>query len=269
MFFFNTAAAARPANPSSAQAPALSLFGVEPFRAALEFASMKCMDLDALPQGDGHPVVIFPGLATDTSSIGPLKAMCRRLGYDASDWGRGMNVGPSGDVDEWLHALAEHVRERTQHHRRRVSLIGWSLGGIYARELSRLMPHAVRQVVTIGTPFAGQAQDTHAGWLFRLLNGREPLFDDALAARLRRTPPVPTTSIYSKSDGVVAWQACQESGDCGHAENVEIEGSHLGLVWNPTVLAVVADRLSQPEGEWQPFSPKRPDGWFGTARWAA
>jgi hypothetical protein len=235
-------------------APSLSLLGLEPLRAALEFASMRFMDQDALPVGDGHPVVIFPGLATDRISTGPLKTFCERLGYAAYDWGRGINTGPDGDVDAWLDELAVHVRTMTRQHKKRMSLVGWSLGGVYAREIAKKLPGAVRQVITIGTPFAGTGGDeTHVAWLYRLISGHNPAVDAQLMMRLRMTPPVPTTSIYSRTDGIVAWQACLERADCDHAENIEVDGSHFGLGWNPKVLSVIADRLRQPEGAWQPY----------------
>jgi hypothetical protein len=135
-----------------------------------------------------------------------------------------------------------------------MSLVGWSLGGIYAREIAKKLPDGVRQVITIGTPFAGTGGDeTHVGWLYRLVSGHNPTLDAQTMHRLRTTPPVPTTSIYSRSDGIVAWQACLERSDCKHAENIEVDGSHFGLGWNPRVLAVIADRLRQPEGAWQPY----------------
>jgi predicted alpha/beta hydrolase family esterase len=235
-------------------APALSLLGLEPLRAALEFASMRFTDHDAMPVGDGHPVVIFPGLATDKISTGPLKTFCQRLGYAAYDWGRGLNTGPQGNVDRWLDELTLHVHTMTRRHKKRMSLVGWSLGGIYAREIAKKLPAGVRQVITIGTPFAGSGGDeTHVGWLYRLVSGNNSALDAQTMQRLRTTPPVPTTSIYSRSDGIVAWQACLERSDCEHAENIEVDGSHFGLGWNPRVLAVIADRLRQPEGSWQPY----------------
>ena len=235
-------------------APSWSLLGLEPLRAALEFASMRFMDHATLPVGDGHPVVIFPGLATDRISTGPLKTFCERLGYAAYDWGRGLNTGPHGNVEPWLDGLAADVRAMTLKDKKRMSLVGWSLGGIYAREIAKKLPDAVRQVITIGTPFAGAGgDDTHVGWLYRLVSGHDPSRDARLMARLRATPPVPTTSIYSRSDGIVAWQACLERGDCGHAENIEVDGSHCGLGWNPKVLGVIADRLRQPEGAWRRY----------------
>jgi hypothetical protein len=116
----------------------------------------------------------------------------------------------------------------------------------------------VRGVVTLGTPFAGDGDATNVGWLYRLLSGQPARLDPALAARLRSTPPVPTTSVFSRSDGVVAWQACQERCEHPRAENVEVEASHIGLVWHPKVWRVLADRLNQPEGDWRPYLQSTP-----------
>jgi pimeloyl-ACP methyl ester carboxylesterase len=247
-----TSAASMPHPPFAMplQAPPITLLGAEPLRAALEYASMRLMNRDELPQGDGHPVVIFPGLASDPHALKPLRHCCERLGYAVYDWEQGFNTGPQGDLDEWLDNLAQHVKGVARLHRRRVSLIGWSLGGIYAREIAKLQPALSRRVVTLGTPFAGRGSETHVGWLYRLLNGSAPLVNDELALRLRSRPPVPTTSIYSRSDGIVAWQSCvMDSAAEGDDEpdNVEVDGSHIGLGWNPEVLRVVAQRLSQPE----------------------
>jgi len=235
-------------------APSLSMFGMEPFRAAAEYASMRTMDRQVLPEGDGHPVIIFPGLAADKRSLVPMRNCFEDLGYAVYDWEQGFNTGPQGDVDAWLENLAEHVRGVATLHGRRVSLIGWSLGGIYAREIAKIRAPLVRQVVTLGTPFPGNGRDNNAAWLYRLLNGSLPIVDDKLAVRLRTTPPVPTTSIYSRSDGIVAWQTCLLDGSV-EAENVEVDGSHMGMAWNTHVLRIVADRLSQPEGAWQRHAP--------------
>jgi triacylglycerol esterase/lipase EstA (alpha/beta hydrolase family) len=136
------------------------------------------------------------------------------------------------------------VAELVAHHDEPVSLIGWSLGGIYAREVAKKMPRRVRRVITIGTPFAGTAEQTNVAWVYRLVNGQKPPLDDALTQRLRTAPPVHTISIYSRTDGVVAWQACLND-QAPHTENIEVDGSHCGLGWNPRVLEVVAQRLGQ------------------------
>lgn len=234
-------------------APSLALFGLEPFRAVIEYSRLCMMDWRGAPTGDGHPVIIFPGLGTNGTWAAPLKSYCRELGYAAEDWGRGLNRGPSGDIERWLDDLATDVSAIIGNAKGRCTLIRWSLGGIYAREMAKRLPKRVRQVITIGAPFAANSEQTNAGWLYRLLSGRRLHIDhQALSEKLRAAPPVPTTAIYSRTDGVVAWQACRETGT--NSENVEVRSSHIGLVWNPTVLAVIADRLSQRDGSWRPYA---------------
>jgi hypothetical protein len=125
------------------------------------------------------------------------------------------------------------------------------LGGIYAREVAKRLATGVRQVITIGTPFAGSFEGTHASWVYRLVNGQKRLLDAELMARLRTAPDMPTTSIFSRSDGVVAWQDCIQDGAAPHTENIEVGGSHFGLGWNPQVSSVIADRLQQAARGWQ------------------
>jgi pimeloyl-ACP methyl ester carboxylesterase len=233
-----------PTQYTPAPAPSLALFGVEPLRAAMEYASMRLMATDALPRGDGHAVVVFPGLAGDVRSTRPLLDLCTRLGYEAYDWGLGANRGPRGDVDTWLSELADHVDALTADHRSRISLIGWSLGGIYAREVAKKIPKRVRCVITLGTPFAGTPEQTNVAWFYRLLNGQKLSADEELLTRLRTAPAAPTLSIYSRTDGVVAWQACMNH-DCPHVEHVEVAGSHCGLGWNPAALEVIARTLAR------------------------
>jgi pimeloyl-ACP methyl ester carboxylesterase len=241
------------ASTVSVSSPSLLLVGAELWRAALEFIDMKRMDKQALPNGDGHAVVIFPGLATDHQAVAPLKNFCKDLGYNALDWGRGLNTGPQGYVDHWLDGLAEEVDDMTRSHAAPISLIGWSLGGIYAREVAKRLPTRARQVITLGTPFSGSPEHTRARLVYRLLNGKKPPSNKALAQRLAAAPQVPTTSIFSRTDGVVAWQACIQAGGERHCENIEVTGSHCGLAWNSEVYRVVADRLRQAPGQWQPM----------------
>ena len=232
-------------------------FGLEPMRAAIEYAGMRWMNRAALPSGDGHPVIVFPGLANGERSIAPLLSCCADLGYATHDGGRGCDFGPPGDVAAWLDALADEANAVFRHHGRAMSLIGWSRGGLCAREVAKLLgPRRVRQVVTLGTPFAVSAADTQTGWLHTMLNDRSTEPVTALAARLNMPPPVPCTSIYSRSDGIVDWQACRDAGaDASRrGENIEIDGSHTGMGWNPRVLAIVADRLAQPAAGWRPYA---------------
>ena len=245
---------ARTKVPSDASAPALTLLGLEPLRAAWEYARMKLMDVSDLPAGDGHAVVVFPGLASDKRATALLTSFCERLGYDTYDWGRGFNTGPRGDPNAWLEELAQHVGSLVADRESDLSLIGWSLGGIYAREVAKHLGSRVRQVITIGTPFAGGGDETHAGLVYRVLSGQKPALDAAARRELMAAPPVPTTSIYSRTDGIVAWKACIQPGRRRDVENIEVAGSHCGLGWNTHVLEIVANRLSQPPGKWRRYS---------------
>ena len=234
--------------------PSLVLLGTEPWRAAFEYASHKFTAAKHGVTGDGHTVVIFPGMATDGRSVAPLRKFCQSLGYQASDWGRGFNMGPQGNMDAWLADLASHTQTLLPSPGSNATLIGWSLGGIYAREVAKLIPSQVRQVITIGTPFNADADHTNVGWLFRLLTNSPSTFDAALAKHLRVPPAVPTTSIYSRADGVVAWQSCLHDGSRARVQDIEVSGSHTGMGWNPAVMEIVGDRLAQKLGQWRPYA---------------
>lgn len=235
------------------QRPSLALLGAEPFRAVLELAAQKFAGSATSKPGDGHAVVIFPGLGADGASVATLRDHCRALGYDAFDWGQGFNTGPQGDLDRWLKQLKARIVDRLADHRQPATLIGWSLGGLYAREIAKLMVARTRQVITIATPFNAEADHSHVGWLFRLLSGSPSAIDPALSRRLRTPPPLRTTAIYSRSDGVVAWQTCRHGRRSSLVHDIEVDGSHLGMGWNRDVLAVVADRLRQPSGTWRRY----------------
>ena len=224
--------------------PALSLFATEPWRAAKEFFSLARMESAVGgPLGDGHPVIIFPGLAADGKSVAPLRKHCKSLGFEAMDWGLGFNMPPKGDADAYIEELAEHTRAQLEPYNQSATLIGWSLGGLYAREVAKILGSRVRQVITIGTPFNSGVDSTNVGWLYKLITGAEPKPDPVLMKRLRTPPSVPTLSIYSRNDGVVAWQTCRHDGTCDLTEDVEIDGSHMGMGWNPEVLQIVGERL--------------------------
>jgi len=239
---------------AGAKRPGLLLLGTEPWRAATEFIAWKVEPRRAVAAGDGHPVIIFPGLASDGRAVAPLRAHCRALGYNAMDWGRGWNTGPQGPIDEWLGTLAGDLKTLLAADPRPPTLIGWSLGGIYARELAKMKRLCVRQVITIGTPFTGQPDQSHAAWMYRLLSGAAPPRESGLLQRLRTPPGVPTTSIYSRNDGIVAWQSCRHDSEHASVQDIEVAGSHLGMGWNKQVMAVVADRLAQPASGWQRYA---------------
>ncbi len=202
----------------------------------------------AAPRGDGHPVLVFPGLAAGDLSTLPLRRFLHQRGYTVYPWKLGINLGPGRNVFE---SCLRRLHELHHLHGRKVSLVGWSLGGVYAREVAKLAPQSVRSVITLGTPFAGHHRSTRAWRLYELASG-ERLGVTRLTEQIRAAPPVPTTSIYSRSDGVVAWQ-CSIERETPIAENIEVRASHIGMGVNPTVLYAIADRLAQPEGGWKPF----------------
>ena len=238
---------------SPSQSPHIGMLALEPVRALFEFARMQLADVTAGDaRGDGHAVVLFPGLGADHRFMEPLARHCEQRGYDVQHWGRGRNTGPAGDPAKWLDALALEIEALFSPAHREATLVGWSLGGLYAREIAKALPHRVRQVITLGTPFARIANSTNVQWLYEILSGTSAAVDAGLARRIATPPPVPTTSIYSRSDGVVAWQACVAR-PSPLAQNIEIDSSHLGLIWHPDVLRIVADRLAQPRGQWKPW----------------
>jgi pimeloyl-ACP methyl ester carboxylesterase len=236
-------------------APSVFLRSLE-WRAGLEYGAMLTSypALRMAPHGDGHPVLVLPGLGGGDRSTRPLRSYLDELGYSSYGWGLGVNFGPT---DKVLDRLPERLADLGGHHDEPVSLIGWSLGGIYARELARREPAAVRQVITLGSPFnQAQQRATHATRVYDAL-GRfhSPRLSDEVPAGVERLPlPVPATSIFTRTDGVVAWQSCIQEPD-GRHENVEVWGSHVGLGVNPAVLFVIADRLAQPRGTWEPYRP--------------
>jgi pimeloyl-ACP methyl ester carboxylesterase len=213
--------------------------------------------LRQLPRGDGHPVLVFPGLGANDFTTLALRHFLGRLGYAAHPWGQGLNFGPRVGV---LERCNDQLRALFAQEARPVSLIGWSLGGLYARELAKELPAQVRCVITLGTPFTGHPRATHAWRLFEFVS-RSDAHDPALLAQIRKAPPVPTTSIYSRSDGIVAWR-CSVNEPGPLAENIEVHASHLGMGVNPIVLYAIADRLAQPLGQWQPFEPSGARRWF-------
>ena len=219
-------------------------------RAPLEFAASVAAFpwLATAPRGDGHSVIVYPGFLGSDLSTRPMRRLLRWLGHEVQGWGQGRNLVASAEVmDSALQRIHDLHRQRG----RRISLVGWSLGGLYARELAKRAPDAVRGVITLGSPFTGPDKASNAGRFYHSLNARRP----SLAIprdELRKAPPLPTTSIYSRSDGIVAWQCSVEQASA-LSESIEVEASHTGLGVNPLALYALADRLAQPEGRWLPF----------------
>ena len=196
-------------------------------RAGVEFASgLAALPwLRLAPRGDGHAVLVLPGLGASDDSTRMLRSFLRDRGYAVKGWGLGRNFGLRAGVER---AMLETLDRMGDESGGTVSLVGWSLGGLYASALAAKRPQAVRSVVTLGSPL----HHPHAT--------DKPL------------PAVPTSSIYSRSDEIVPWR-CSVVAESGRSENIEVVGSHLGLGFNPAVLFAVSERLAQAEGQWKPF----------------
>ncbi len=221
------------------------LFALEPFNALANYVSGHIERRDLSLQGDGHPVLVFPGFTLNGTSTADLRARLQQLGYVVYDWKQGFNYGWGLNFDLWLSMLSQQLQEIYAEHQCPVSIIGCSLGGTYARELGKLHPQLVRQVITLATPFVkpdlGEAEK-----MFSNLTGAQFLMDEDLLERLRQVPPVHSSSIYSQTDGLVGWQSCVGHQSARH-HNIEVKGvSHLGMVHHPDVLKTIAGLLKTP-----------------------
>jgi hypothetical protein len=206
--------------------------------------------LSLAPKGDGHPVLVLPGLVASDTSTRPLRSFLKNRGYVASGWRQGRNLGLRHGVQR---AMVDLVRELSDSSGRKISVVGWSLGGLYARQLAKMMPDRVRAVITLGSPFASSPKATNAWRVYEMASGRSAEEEDhRFGGSLSETPPVPTTAIYSRTDGICAWQGCMEK-TSATSESIEVESSHCGMGHHPAVVYAVADRLAQPEGKWAPF----------------
>jgi len=240
-------------NAGQVSAPSVGLLLSEPVRGLAGFAAMPLAAwLMSAPRGDGHGVLVLPGLLASDVSTALLRRFLRRLGYHAAGWNLGRNRGPTEHVVDALPRELDGLADRTGGP---ASLIGWSLGGIYARELARRHPSQVRQVITLGSPFAlTDPRQSHADGAYRRRShlhaaGRLPTQE-----QLAQPIGVPSTAVYSRRDGIVSWQACIGPETELH-ENVEVRCAHLGFGTDPATLWLIADRLAVPVGQRQRFRP--------------
>jgi pimeloyl-ACP methyl ester carboxylesterase len=207
------------------------------------------------PKGDGHPVLALPGFLASDLSMAPMRRYLKELGYDTYTWGMGRNFG---GLSSMRSALRDRLGEIHQTTGRKVSIVGWSLGGVYARDLALQMPEMARAVITLGSPFANDVRATNATRLYEALSGEGVDDNPELRKAIAGDLPVPATSIYSRTDGIVNWRTCLLR-PSDTAENIEVHlASHVGLGVNPASLWAVADRLAQAEGEFKQFDRSGP-----------
>ena len=238
--------------------PSALLALTEAHRTFVEIISLRLSRgvLNRAPEGDGHPVMVLPGFMGGDGYNGPLRRYLTKRNYEVHGWGLGRNLGPREGV---LEQMLERLVFLSEQHGQAVSLVGHSLGGIFARELARELPQHVRQVISLGSPFGeGRLTATYLAGLFSRLNPPEELPIDQ--GVLATAPPVPTTAIYSHGDGIVNWKTSVQSEEGSHAktESIRIIGSHCGMTMNPTAWFLLAERLAQHPDDWLPFERQ---GW--------
>jgi dienelactone hydrolase len=246
----------QPPGPGRLRPPGLGLLlaearGIFELNASLLLSPL----LMRAPRGDGHPVLTLPGFLAGDLSMAPMRRYLKELGYDAYAWKMGRNIG---GISRMRAALRDRLADIHAATGRKVSIVGWSLGGVYARDLALQAPDMVRCVVTLGSPFANDVRATNATRLYEALS-REPVEDNSEVRKaIAGDLPVPTTSIYSRSDGIVNWRTCILR-PSATAENIEVHlASHTGMGVNAAALWAVVDRLAQAEGEFVQFDRSGP-----------
>ena len=251
--------------PTELPRPPRRIWTLSEGRAMFEFGAFYAMRpfMTGLPQGDGHAVMTLPGFMATNSSTIPMRGLLSSLGYDAHGWDSGRNLRVN---EELITKLEDQLDRLYDQSGGKVSLIGWSLGGVLARELAKLKPEKVRLVMSLGSPISDDRNHTNAARLFKFFNGEEPeQIRDGQFRGLDIAPPVPTTSVLTKTDGVVHWRGSVQHPDKASGsptENIRVFASHLGLGVNPSVMIAIADRLAQPEGQWAPFEPEAMHSWM-------
>nr|WP_070959033.1 alpha/beta hydrolase [Hyphomonas sp. Mor2] len=228
--------------PTDCEKPSL-LSNLRELGTPLEFLKFPFMtpSLATAPRGDGRKIVLIPGFTAPEFSMQPLSLYLRYLGYDASTWGLGVN---GGNVDPLTRQFGQSIEQMADQADAPVTLIGWSLGGVIARETARLFGDSVREIITMGTPLIGGPKYTSVGQIYAMREGLDlDAFEHEVHARNSVGLPQPLTVIYSKSDGIVGWQAARDVYN-PHARNVVVRSTHFAMGTNSTVWKVIANTLA-------------------------
>lgn len=188
--------------------------------------------------GKGRPVMVIPGLLASDRSTVVMRRMLKAHGFRAYGWGLGVNAGVRTDLLERAEEQLEHAARKGK-----VTLIGWSLGGLYAREIAKRRPELVERVLTLGSPFSGDIRANNAWRLYEMVNDHK-VDNPPIDARVHEKPPVPTIALWSRRDGIVA-PACARGRpeECDRA--IEVDCTHIGFMAEPCALNAVLDVLRE------------------------
>ena len=252
-----------------AKPPALGYAIAEPFRALLELASLVPghLFLKRAPRGDGHPVITLPGYRSDDTAMLAMRRYLERWGYAPYPWGLGANLGIGYQRIDYEKRMLEKLENVVERHGAPATLVGWSQGGVIAREVTKQRPDLVRQVIVLGSPLADAPEATTLFRIFRKTSAEE-ITNELMSVMREVASPLPNVRcicIYSSSDGIVSADIAQDLVS-PNVENIRVTSSHLGMVVNPMVLFIIADRLSQPDDDWKPFNMYTLDRLLGWSR---
>ena len=255
-------------NGTRTNGPPRTLYTLLEGRALLEAGLLPALlpALQSTPRGDGHPVLLVPGFTAGDATLVGLRLFLKSRGYHVETWGFGQNTGFKLKFSQ---ALEQKLRFMQHKHRRKVSVVGWSLGGVYAYYAAHCAPECVRTVISLGSPMRFSVDSFDVPLLVQavyryLAHPLGPIahLANVRAKVLRAPPPLPSTCIFSQTDGIVPPEAAQIDTSAGPHENIWVPGSHVGLGFNAAVMWVLADRLAQAEGGWAPFEPRGLAGWL-------
>jgi pimeloyl-ACP methyl ester carboxylesterase len=227
---------------------------------AIDAASfpLGALALARVPKSDGHAVLVLPGYLSGDQPTWLLRWFLTQAGYRAYPWELGLNFGFSTAHPYDIEALIEHRLKEVfiESGDRKISLIGWSLGGVYAKALARRYPALIRDVITLGSPISGNTTKVSIGRLYQWVSKMQ-FADPEFARKMREsTAPltgVPITAFYCKKDGVVPWRnACEKPGPL--VQNIEVEASHVGMGFDAFVFYLIAHRLANSSAkQWRPL----------------
>lgn len=229
-------------------------------RSLIELSSLFAAlpTLSNLPKGDRHPILLLPGFMAGDSSTLMLRRFLLYMGYEPLPWTLGRNTG---SLEQFEEKLINRFYQLARTYNEKISIIGQSLGGVFARNIAHRFPDHVRQVITLGSPFGAMAASSTNQLVTALFRQQSGLSVEEMSSKISgieagKSPSVPSTAIFSKGDGVVNWRVCRE--DAGYqTESIEVSGSHCGMGFNPLIYYIVSDRLSQPEKQWRQFDRKK------------
>jgi pimeloyl-ACP methyl ester carboxylesterase len=194
--------------------------------------------MEVSPAKDPKLVMLLPGFATHPIRMRYMAQQLEKAGHKAKRWGMGFNLGASEEAFERLSSRLISVQRRYD---RKMVLVGWSLGGVFAREMAKRHPELIEKVITMGSPFSGDPHANNAWRAYQLIAGYR-VDNPPIKAELAAKPPVETVAFWSPRDGIVSPRsACGKPGERDRA--VALRCSHLGFAYSPECIAAVLREL--------------------------